>query len=101
VTSAVPGDVAFVYAWSMVDDGNGTDVTQLLPQRNASVLEVLPGAFPVGMYTVTLHVWRRGESPANGGTAQCRLSVGTRPMPVISIDSSWMPGERVSITADL
>ena len=29
-----------------------------------------------GMYTVTLHVWRRGESPANGGTAQCRLPFG-------------------------
>ena len=67
VTSAVPGDVAFVYAWSMVDDGNGTDVTQLLPQRNASVLEVLPGAFPVGRSGE-----RRGKS-ADGSSQEFEL----------------------------
>ncbi|CAL1157878.1 unnamed protein product [Cladocopium goreaui] len=73
--------VDFFYAWSVWDAESLQDMSHLLTQLRAVDLDVAAGTFPLGRYVV-------------------KLFVGAQAMPMVSIESSWLPGDRVSTEAD-
>lgn len=90
----------FVYAWSVWEAEGLQDVSHLLTAQGTVDLDVAAGTFPLGRYVVKLQLWRRAETINDSGEAQFQLFVGAQAMPVVSIESSWLPGDRVSTEAD-
>lgn len=92
--------VDFFYAWSVWEAESLQDMSHLLTQLRAVDLDVAAGTFPLGRYVVKLQLWRRAETINHSGETQFQLFVGAQAMPVVSIESSWLPGDRVSTEAD-